>query len=300
MRPASPPRSGVVRALVLSGALTGTQADTQNLRSWHRSGRPRGRPADPGRPDQPGSSRVGSATSLTLPSGRRVSCQVVAPSVSLTQSMSSVPSKTSPVPSSLAYPSGSVPSPISRWIVGRRCSSCVVVRAVGVGQEPQPVGDRPQRQAEGVGRAAFEPADRARGDAHQHHARLPGRVHGRSDPVQPPQGQQVGDAAAGDPDNILGEQMLLDVGDVGLGEQRQVARAPSGPAEGGVDRQQHVTRVPHGGADNADPGGVARPRERGRQPIGRSQPPIHRALPRQLEADTGGDDRRVPSVTRAI
>ncbi len=216
-----------------------------------------------------------------LPSGRRLICHVVAPSVSVTQSVSCVPSKMSPVPLSLAYPSGSVPSLISRWMVGPSLFLAVVVRAVGVGQEAQPVGDRPQRQAEGVGRATGKPAHRARGDAHQHHARLPGRVHGRADLVQPPQRQQVGDAAAGHPDDILGEQVLPDIGDVGLREQRQVARAPAGPAEGGVDRQQHVAGVSQRGADNADARTVAGPRQRGRQPVGRPQPPVQRALPRR-------------------
>ena len=51
---------------------------------------------------QEGRSRVGRAVSSTVPSGRRVMCQVLAPSTSVMQSTSSVPSKTRPVPSSEA------------------------------------------------------------------------------------------------------------------------------------------------------------------------------------------------------
>ena len=53
-------------------------------------------------PGQEGSSRVGRAVSSTVPSGRRVMCQVLAPSFSVTQSTSSVFSKISPVPLSVA------------------------------------------------------------------------------------------------------------------------------------------------------------------------------------------------------
>jgi len=83
-----------------------------------------------------------------------------------------------------------------------------------------------------------EPAHRARRHAHEHHSCPPCLVHRRIDLVQAPEGEQVGDAATGHPHDVLGEQVLGDVGDVRLGEQRQVADPPAGPPEGGVHREQ--------------------------------------------------------------
>ena len=58
----------------------------------------------------------------------------------------------------------------------------VVVHAVGVRQQREPVGDRAQVGPEGVGRPADVPADRARRDAGEHDAGLPGGPHRGSTP----------------------------------------------------------------------------------------------------------------------
>ena len=168
----------------------------------------------------------------------------------------------------------------------------VVVRAVGVGQEAEAVGHRVQRQPERVRGAALEPADRPGGHAHQHHTRVPRGAHGLVHPVQPPQGQQVGHAAPHHPDHVLGQQVLGDVRDVGLGEQGQVAGPPPRPAERGVQRGQRVRRVAHGRRHDAHPGAVARPGEGGGVPVGGPEPEVPGSVPGGLEADAGGDDRR--------
>ena len=98
----------------------------------------------------------------------------------------------------------------------------VVVRAVGVGEERQRVGDRDQRGAEGVGGAAHVPAQRAGGDPLEHHAGLPALAEHDVEPVQPPQGEQVGRAASPHPDDVLRQQVGADVGHVGHREEGQV------------------------------------------------------------------------------
>jgi hypothetical protein len=111
----------------------------------------------------------------------------------------------------------------------------VMMRAVRVGQESEAGRDRPQRQPERVGRSAGEPAHRSRRDAGEHDAGLPAlRQHG-TELVCVPNGEQVGHAAAGDPDQVLVEQEAADVGRVRLGIERKVAGAKAGAAERRVE-----------------------------------------------------------------
>lgn len=113
----------------------------------------------------------------------------------------------------------------------------VVVRAVGVGQEAEPIGYRAQREAERVSGPTHEPAQRSCGHAHEHNPALPTLPEVLHEAVQGPHGQQVRDAAAGYPDDVLPEQVLPDVRDIGLRRQREVRDAESGSAEGGVHRR---------------------------------------------------------------
>lgn len=161
-----------------------------------------------------------------------------------------------------------MPSPISRWMAGRRCSS------------------------EGIRGAAGEPADRARGDAHENHAGLPRRVHSRTDSVQPPQGQEVRHAAAGHPHDILSQQMLLDVGDVRLGDSaRWLTRHPARPKAAYIASS----------VSPASPKAVPTRHTRGLSPACASEAaspyagPSRQSIapvPGKPESDTGSDDRR--------
>ncbi len=130
----------------------------------------------------------------------------------------------------------------------------VVVHSVGVGQEAQAVADRPQVRAERVGGPAGMPADGPGRDPGQHHPRPPGLPEALVQAVQPPQHEQVRDAAAADPDRVLFQQEPGHVGHVRHREQVQVRDAhpgcPARVAEQGLER----SLVTAGGAGLAEPG----------------------------------------------
>ena len=169
----------------------------------------------------------------------------------------------------------------------------VVVRAVGVGQETQPVGHRLQREAEGVGGPADVPAEGARRHPLEHHAFLPALAQDDVQPVQAPEGEQVGRAASADPDDVLGQQVRPDVRDVGHGEESEV-RAHHAQFREGVMERTDVQRVlTTGGRDHADAGCRSGPGQFGGQLVGGSGTQVRGVVPVRLEPDAGGDDRRL-------
>ena len=73
------------------------------------------------------------------------------------------------------------------------------------------------------------------------------------EPVHPPDGEQVGDAAAADPDHVLGQQVAAQIGHRRHGEQAEVAHPDGAARERAVD-PGHPRRVVAGGrAEIAQP-----------------------------------------------
>ena len=129
----------------------------------------------------------------------------------------------------------------------------VVVRAEAPRQQPQPVGEGPQRPPERVGGSSLEPADPARAGARQHDARVPGLAHDHVQLVHPPDGEHVGHAATPHEDHVLGEQQVGRIGHIRHREQRQVAD-PSRLSREPVIHFKYPPRVvAHGRIDHADP-----------------------------------------------
>ena len=171
----------------------------------------------------------------------------------------------------------------------------VVVRAVGPGQEGEPVGDGLQGRAEGVGRPAHVPAERAGGHALQHDARLPALAEHHVEAVQAPQRQQIGGAASAHPDDVLRQQVGPHVRHVRHREQGQVRADEAELGERVVRRRQPRRVVAHGGGDDAEAGVRAGLGQVGGQPVGRARPQIGRIGSVGLEPDGGGDDGRLAS-----
>ena len=76
-------------------------------------------------------------------------------------------------------------------------------------QQAETVGHWTELRAERVGRAAHVPADAAGRDTRQNDAGLPGVTHRRVDAVEAPQGEEVGDRTAADPDEVARTESLL-------------------------------------------------------------------------------------------
>ena len=92
-----------------------------------------------------------------------------------------------------------------------------------MGISAEAVGDRPQVGAEGVGGAADVPAQRAGRHPAEDDAGLPRLAEDLVEAVHPPDREQVGDAAAADPDDVLREQVRPHVGHRRHREQAEVA-----------------------------------------------------------------------------
>jgi hypothetical protein len=115
--------------------------------------------------------------------------------------------------------------PVGQGGVGDRCQVVVaafgVVDGVGVGQEPEPVGGGADG-AEGVGGVAGVPARGACGFSGEDDAGLPAFVEGLVDAVGPPDGEQVDQVVVVDPDDVLGERVLVRARDGRAVEQGEV------------------------------------------------------------------------------
>jgi hypothetical protein len=107
-------------------------------------------------------------------------------------------------------------------VAGAALGLGAVVRTVAARKQAQAGRERAQVGTEGVGRPAFEPADRAGADACQHDARFPGLAQYPVKPVHAPDGHHVRHAAAADEDHVLGQQQVFRIGHVRHGEQRHV------------------------------------------------------------------------------
>ena len=122
--------------------------------------------------------------------------------------------------------------------------------------KPEPVGDRAQVGPERVGGAADVPAQRAGRHPAEDDAGLPHLAEDLVEAVHPPHREQVRDAAAADPDDVLLEQVRPHVGDRRHREQAQVADLHAGAGEGAVDPSEPDRVVAGSGAEVAEPGAI--------------------------------------------
>jgi hypothetical protein len=147
-----------------------------------------------------------------------------------------------------------MPSAMSFWKRGPPALFAIVVDAIGVREKSEAVGDRSQLDAKGIGGAANMPACRAGVDSRQHNAMLPGFAQNHVEAVHSPDGEQVGDGPATDPEDVLGEQMCAHIRQIRHGEELQVARGHSFADAGGVERCCLGSIIAAGGADETDSG----------------------------------------------
>jgi hypothetical protein len=98
------------------------------------------------------------------------------------------------------------------------------VDAVGIREKAKAIGDWPQLDAKGIGGATNMPADRASADSRQHDAALPGLAQNLVEAVRSPDGEQIGDRPATNPEHILGEQMRAHITHIRHGKELQMAR----------------------------------------------------------------------------
>ena len=149
-----------------------------------------------------------------------------------------------------------------------------------------------QLQAEGVGGAAHVPAQRAGRHTAQDDAGLPALVQDAVEPVRAPHRQQVGHAAAADPDDVLAQQVAADVLNIRHGKQTQVRQADVELRKSNVCAHQAVRRVAGGGGEKAHPRCVARLSEVQRQAVDGRVAAIERQARPDWDADAGSNDRR--------
>lgn len=128
----------------------------------------------------------------------------------------------------------------------------VVVNPIGVGNETEPVRDRPQFRPKRVGRASGMPTDRSRGNTSEYDSGLPRLSQHGVESVESPHRQETCDAPTPHPDDVLAEQVRARVVDVGHGEQREVTRCPPVPPGVVVKRCDQPRVVTGGGWQKAD------------------------------------------------
>ena len=127
-----------------------------------------------------------------------------------------------------------------------------VVDAVAPRQQPQ-AADPAHLAVEG-GHALGVPAERAGAEAAEDHAAAPRLGEDRVEAVGAPGAEHADDAAAADVDQVLGEQVLAQVGGaVVAAEQRDVRRLADAAGEGPVEADDVVVGVTARGREEADP-----------------------------------------------
>jgi hypothetical protein len=159
---------------------------------------------------------------------------------------------------------------------------------VAAGQEPEAVLQCVE-PAEGIGGAAFEPADRAGGPPGEDDAVIPGAAQDPVQPVDAPDGKHVRGIAAADVDRVLVEQKPLQVEHGAVEESEMAGVGATG--EGAVEQHDRPLGIAAGGRQVAD--------SRPRATAGRAGERENVLVQRRLEpvvtepAATHGHDRRI-------